>query len=281
MPAIELQRLNTEIAQILSQFDQVDRLHGSLVALMERYADWSYKPGQTFFRNVQLPSYYTPLIVAQRLIQAIKPKCQADPPTSLELIRKLRTGKYAELRVLAMQIYALLPVTDAPSAMQYVVEWANSEKEAFLVEELLSAGSVGLRANAPQVWLSAVELWLEDPDVSRQVTGLRAMIASAKDPGFDSLPSLYQLATQPLMTVPQGTAALLEELLGELIQRSPAETSFFLRQILLHNPPKHTTRLIRKKLSSIPSEFQPVLRSLLFNPGATGEKDPNDGSGIR
>lgn len=275
MPAIELQRLNKEITQILSQFDQVDRLHGSLVSLLEKYANWSFRPGQTMYRNVQLPSYYTPALVMQRLVQAIKPKCQADPGLSMQLIERLRTGKYLEQRTLAIHIFALLPAAGAADTLPFLIEWANSEKEASLLEELLATGCAGLRANTPQGWLAAIEQWLESADPAKQVVGLRAMIVSVQDPAFDYLPSLFQLAGGPLTQVPHGTAALLDDLLGHMIRRSPAETSFFLRQILLRKPSNQTTRLIRKKLGSIPVEFQPVLRSLLFHPDQTAGLDPD------
>lgn len=278
MPAIELQRLTAEITQMISQFDQVDRLHGSLVHLMEKYANWSFRPGQTTYRNTQLPSYYTPAIVTQRLIQALKPKCQANPAVALELISRLRQGKYMELRLLAIQILAFVPIDDAQVTMNEVTGWSRSEKEALVLEDLFNTGCGPLRAAFPRVWLSGIEQWVSGTDTDARLNGLRAAIASARDDRFDYLPNLYQLCSSLLMTVPQGTQALLEELLEAFIERSPAETSFFLRQILLRKSSPQTARLIRKKLGRMPIYYQPELRALLFGQGrSTDDESENPG----
>jgi len=93
------------------------------------------------------------------------------------------------------------------------------------------------------------------------------MIASVKDAQFSYLPNLYKLATGLFVTAPQGSSTLLEELLETFIRRSPAETCFFLKQILLRDPSPYTARLVRKKLGSLPVEYQSVLKSLLFDAG--------------
>jgi len=267
MPAIELQRLNAEINQITSQFDQVDSFYASLVNLMEKYANGSFHSGKITYRNIQQPCYHTPPILSQKLIQAIKPKCQAYPAKSMELIQLLRQGKYLELHTLAVHILALLPMDDPQKLMQYISEWAMAEKETSLLDDLFATGCAELRATAPQLWLMELETWLASGETLPRLIGLRAMIASVKDTQFAYLPNLYKLASELFMTVPQECSTLLEELLETFIKRSPAETSFFLRQILLRDPSPHTARLVRKKLGSLPVEYQSVLKSLLFDAG--------------
>jgi hypothetical protein len=276
MPSIELQRLNAEIEKITNQFDQIDLLHGNLVNLLERYADWAFRPGQTSYRNAQLPAYNTPALVMQRLMQAIKPRCQADPALSMQLIDRLRRGEYLEQRSLAIQILSILPVEDAPAFMQFVDAWITTEKEARVIEELFSVGCKAIREKAPLVWLEAIDSWLESADPHTRAAGMRALTASAEDAAFAYLPNLYQVSTSLLMTMPHGVQGLLDELLEAFIRRSPAETSFFLRQIMLRKPSPGTARLIRKKLGSIPPEYQPVLRALLFDTGKTADKAENN-----
>ncbi len=98
-----------------------------------------------------------------------------------------------------------------------------------------------------------------------RLIGIRALIASVKDLDFPYLPNLYKLATEQFLKVHASMMALMQNLVEAFIQRSPSETSFLFKQILLRNPPHETIRLIRRNLGLFPKELQLSIRSVLSN----------------
>lgn len=276
MPAIQLNRLNAEVQYLANQYNDPVRFTSGLIDLFERYAAWSFRSGEATRRNIQIPQYHLPPIVINKLILAIRPHVLQDPERSLELAEELWRGKYLEIRQLAVSILSLLPIEDPKVFLKTLERWLEAASEAYLVLDLLERGCGRMRTEYTEDWLYQIETWLESAKIDDQVTGLRALLVSVREPQFKHLPNVYRLITSLLIASPQHSIILLQDILDELIRRSPAETSFFFQQILLRKPARDTARIVRRKLSSLPKESQNTLRILLKDLNTLEENEPSN-----
>jgi hypothetical protein len=263
MPAIQLSQLNVEISQLVKLFERPVDFFSELQELFEKYAAWSFRPGEVVKKNILLPQYYLSPLVQQKLEQALRPKCENDPQKAIELAELLWEKKYYEVRLLAISIIGLVSPTSTEAVRRKILGWSNAGENPYILSAFFSVGCQRFRTAHPIDWLDLLQNWLGGDDVQMQLVALRAILASIKDPGFSYLPNIFKMITQPLMQAQQRFHHLLHDILDTLIARAPAETSFFLHQILLRRPSQDTKRIIRRKITLFPQEYQRGLRELL------------------
>ena len=66
--------------------------------------------------------------------------------------------------------------------------------------------------------------------------------------------------------MPASLQGELRELLIALIERSPAESSYFLRQTVLLSPNPGTKRLLRRVMNELPDHLRNKLRDFVNDP---------------
>ncbi len=263
MPAIQLARLNDEIEFLAKRFDRPDEFHHELKELFERYANWSFRPGEHIPKSTQAPQYYVAPVIPQKLLLALRPRSEKAPQQGLELASRLWQDTYFEIRQLAISLLSIQPVQPLDAFIEQIQKWAQPGDDPFILSMLFEEGCRNLRRSSPQPWLLMIENWLSSNAPEEQMIGLRALLASVNDLSFPHLPNLFKLATEPLRTSMPGMMALMQNLVEALIRRSPAETSFFFRQILLRGASHETIRIIRRNLGLFQKEQQLSIRSAL------------------
>ena len=263
MPAIQLARLNDELSHLLTFFDQPADFTRVLQELLEKYAAWSFRPGEVTRRHLQVAQYHSPALVMQKLAQAIKPACEKEPQNALALADLLWGNQYYEMRLVAARILNCLPLSCVEEVVTRMQNWVNSNENQYLVAMLLEVGGARLRTLSYEKWLELMQGWMDDEHSDMRRFGLRAALVSIKDRDFRYLPNIFQMVTLSFLKAQHDFRPLLHEILEALIERSPVETSFFLRQLLLRQPAQETKRIIRKNLVGLPADVQRELRDLL------------------
>ncbi len=264
MPAVQLTSLNQQIDALAQRFlDPVDFQNG-LEALLVRYADLTYKPGQAV-RQTGLPysSYRTAPIVMRALEDRLAFLAPRYPEPAITIAEGLWKAEKTEPRRLAAVLLGNLPAEHVDSVLSRLKTWSVPGVEFGHLEALFSLGSARLRREDSPKWLEMIHTWLNSTDQAIVRLGVMAVTTLARDQNFENLPAIFTLSG-PLLAQSSGELQTeLRALLVQLARRSPAETAFFLRQVIGSRPSPMLLRIIRRCLPEFPVESQARLRSLL------------------
>lgn len=264
MPAVQLTNLNQQISSLAQHFLEPDDFQKGLEALLVRYADLTYKPGQTV-RQTGLPysSYRTAPIVMRGLEDRLAFLAPRYPEAAMAVAERLWKTEKTEPRRLAAVLLGNLPAEYVDAVLGYLKAWSLPGVEFAHLEALFAMGSARLRLEDSAKWLDLIRLWLVSAEADMVRLGVLAVTALAADRNFENLPAVYN-TVGPLLTLsPAELQNELRNLLIQLARRSPTETAYFLRQVIGINPPPMLLRIVRRCLPEFPLETQTRLRSLL------------------
>ena len=96
-----------------------------------------------------------------------------------------------------------------------------------------------------------------------QSIGLQSLIILADDPAYINLPAIFKSLEKILLNTPAVLQSDIVDLLMILLDRSPIETSFFIRQNLENSPSKSVIRASRKLLPLFSGKLQAAHRRLI------------------
>jgi hypothetical protein len=263
MPAVQLARLQQQIDALVWLFTNPAAFNTRLRDLFELYSDRVYRSGLAVPPTTLIQSYHVPPLVMRQLKIGLSPSCRAHPNAALALVDGLWVESMLEFRLLATALLGAIPVEQAAEVAERLRRYAVPGEDQHLLEVLLTDGGASLRLDLPQQWIELVTRWNNDPDPRVQSIGLKAMKVTAQDERFHNLPPLFRLLSDQLQ---KGSAALqaeLQETVLALLQRSPTETVYLLRQILPITTSPISLRLVRLVLPRVPDELQAGLRQAL------------------
>ena len=263
MPAIQLTRLNRQIAELSEAFHQPKRFLRVLHDVLEAYHDRSYRAGQTNPPLTRLPHYHLPLPVIKAVENEIRSQVQEDPQAGLLLADELWADAHLETRRLAVLVLGLVPLTPPDPVIDRFTIWASPDEDRQILQSLLTQGAARLIREKPELWARLTRDWLASLKPAVQSMGLQALLATVKNPSYEDLPAAYRLISPLVHAPPARLQGDLLEILKALAQRSPRETAFFLRQILTINATPDFLRLFRRCLPFFEEEAQASLRSAL------------------
>lgn len=281
MPAVQLAQLDQQINHLTRHFADPGAFRYELESLLVRYADLTYKPGESVRQSTLLiSSYRTAPIVMRKLEQRMAALAVHNPDLVLPAADLLWQADESEMRRLAAVLIGSLPAEKTDDVLQRMRQWSVPGNNPVHFEVLYDLGTATLRRSAPQKWLELIRAWLNDTDLEIARLGVIAITRLVKDREFENLPAVYN-AINPLVSVtPERLQYELRVLVSQLARRSPTETAYFLRQALGSHPTATLARLVRRILPEFPEETQDRLKSLLTAlPRNKGEDNSQDQSG--
>src|SRR3972149_4164956 len=264
MPAVQLTNLNEQVSTLAQRFLEPDEFQKGLVALLVRYADLTYKPGQAV-RQTGLPysSYRTAPIVMRALEDRLAFLAPRYPEAAMEVAERLWKTEKTEPRRLAAGLLGKLSAEHVDAVLGYLKAWSMPGVEFAHLETLFAIGSARLRQEDSTKWLDLIRLWLSSADPGMVRLAVLATTALGAERNFENLPAVYNTVS-PLLTLSPGELQNeLRNLLVQLARRSPTETAYFLRQVIGIKPPPMRLRIVRRCLPEFPLETQTRLRSVL------------------
>lgn len=263
MPAVQLSRLSSEIDFLSRQFLFPVEFQQGLHALLERYATLVYRPGQLVKATRNIQEYHVPPLVLNRLEQRLSQLCQANPQSSLSLADILWKDPYLECRHLSAYILGQYPLVSPDPVVNRIYAWCQPKEDAAVIQAILIQAGARLRVEQPLTWIVMVQKWLEQPDTFYQKTALKALLPLIMDPQFENLPPIFQVISPLVKNPPSALQGELKDVLSALAVRSPGETSYFLKQILVLTKNTSLTRIVRKIIPELPTVMQNSLRNAL------------------
>lgn len=263
MPAIHPNQLKQQAVELADNFEDADAYIRNLHDLLEFYSNRARRPGQSGKPRPLIKSYDASPPVMRQVLNEISPLAQENPKLGLNLCDALWEQPYLEFRQLsAMLLGEISP--DPPDLITNRVRlWLSKDLEEYLIAILLTQALKRVQIKEPQVLIDLIQEWLEHPDDFYNHIGLQALILLIQDPNFENIPSFFRLI-QPLARSSHANLHPdLLDVLEALAQRSPQETSFFLRRTLEMPNAEDTPWLIRQTLHAFPPDIQENLRAIV------------------
>lgn len=264
MPAVQLAQLDQQINSLTRHFADPESFRDALESLLVRYADLTYKPGESVRQSTLLiSSYRTAPIVMRKLEQRMGLLAVHNPELVLPAADLLWQAEESEMRRLAAVLVGNLPADYAGEVLQRMREWSVPGSTPMYFEMLYDLGTVMLRRTAAQKWLELIRTWLSDADLETNRLGVIAITKLVNDREFENLPAVYNAVSPLLEVTPDKLQYELRMLVTQLAHRSPTETAYFLRQAMGSHPTPTLIRLVRRILPEFPVETQDRLKNLL------------------
>ncbi len=276
MPAVQLNRLRTQLQELRWTFTQPETFTAALRSLFSDYSDLTYRPSPALQSAHILPSFHIPPVILQQLELSLFPLIQENPSAALAVADELWCDDHIEMRRSAAYILGQIPASHMNEVLNRLTLWCRPQEARTYLEALLTLGSQRLRSESPKAYLNLIYTWLEDPDPAAKSLGLMALHSLVQDVSFENLPLLYPLLTSPLQKAPNTLHTELQQVVKALMRRSPNETTFYLRQVLgTSSPTSPAQRIIRRLLPTFSPETQEKLRPLLHSSLSAADEPPS------
>lgn len=264
MPAIILTRLRFQVTDLVQQVNQPVIFCRRLRSLFDTYADRTYRRGETSPTPPLMPNYRVPLQVIRQVEAELDPMIQRDSAAALALADELWTDAYFEPRLLAVYILSRTPLEPAEAVEKRMLSWAQPGEDRRVLNALLTQGTARLRQEHPEEWATQIQDWLASNQAPVQSMGIQAIYGVVATTEFQNLPLVFRLVSPLIQRASSDLWGDLLPLLEILAKRSPAETAFFLRQILAASTRPETSRLVRRCLAFFSGDIQAAIRTALL-----------------
>lgn len=265
MPAIQIERLNEQIRTLMDPNMPPQSFLESLQSFMEAHANLAFRPGYEVQQNHPIESYQLAPVIKQQLQLHLVQFVKTNPNLALQYSELIWNQPFIEMKQLAATIIGALPLDYSNSVFEKLEFWSINDKETLTRRILFEIGTTSIRKNNVNQWIEIIKNWLESGINTKITAGLLAIQELIIDNQFENIPAIFNMV-QPLFDIQNEPAQ--NALLGVvkiLNNRSPKETYYFLRSLLLSEPTQRRNRFVRRCFSFLPLNQQQSLRKLMDN----------------
>ncbi len=256
MPAIQLDRLERQIAALRDTLDEPHSLVRQLRELFAFYSDPARRAGQSGMPAPLLSIYHTPRQVVRLVTRRLSAWVQPLPERGLALCDALWETANLECRRVAAGVLGNLPLLVEDAVLERLEIWLEGTPEVAFRDEIISLATRNIRTGEAQAFVRWVEERLHAQEAQMQLTALQAARHWLDDPDFDNLPLVFRWLRLLSTDLPSNLRPEYADILQTLARRSPQETAYFLRSLVqAHNTPPMRL-LVRRVLPSLPETWR-------------------------
>jgi len=263
MPAIQLSKLNKDLADIFAYYYETDVIVDKISTLYEYYANYSLKPNTESTLLKDILAYSTPPLLTNQILISLKPQIFKYPDQAQVIIESLWHKKILDIKLLSMKLLCTLSEKYPNGAISTIGKWCHPMLERYFVHLVFSNAAVHLIRSNSDVWTQQMVTWLSGVSVEEQTIGILAANASAQEPEFINLPPIFDNITNHCLIGHPQYFFDLQSLLTLLARRSPNETMYFIRHLVGLGMTEMTHKLLRKVIQTYPKEDQNKITNLL------------------
>jgi hypothetical protein len=262
MPAIDLARLRKQASRLADFFFVPDEFLKHLREMLDFYVNRTLRTVENIAPGSNLPTYRTPSVVLRQIEMELGPLAAQNPSDALNLADLLWDEGHLETLMLAAFLLGRIPPQEE-RLLARLTAWTSQVRDPNVRSALLTTSLTRMREETPAQFLELIREWLHPARSRTWASGFQALIPMVADPEFENLPPVLDVVEPIVEAAPVAIQPDLEEFLLALYKASPAETSFFLQQILT-NPENESARItLRRILPAFPADLQADLRDLL------------------
>ena len=263
MPAVELDRLHTQIQLLIKEYASPRQFVKSLRALYEFYSDRTYSPLVLGAHSPSGEAYnVTPIINRQFELEFGK-LCEENQLSTMDVIDQLWEEPKLEPRRLAAVLLGKIPLSFSGQVIKRLQDWSLPTEDRALIQYLHEHGTIRLRREAVEEWTQVIRSWLESKDTDDQIFGLQSLIPLINDREYKNLPLIFDLLSLRIAEPNPRILFTLQNVIEALARRSPIETVYYLKTILKGKHSKDLPRFFRRLLACFPEDQAQSLRAAL------------------
>ena len=264
MPSIDLARLRRQAARLVDFFYVPDEFTRQLDTVLDAYVNHTRRKAPAVAPGMHLPTHRTPAVVLKQIEQELTPLATAseNAEASLALADRLWDEGSLETRLLAGFLLGRM-VPQEGRLIARLSAWAVQAHDSELRSRLLDASLVRMRKEAPDMFLELLQEWLRPERRRYWRDAIRAAISAIGDPGFIDLPRFLKILEPVVKEAPSDIQLELEELILALYRLSPAETTYYVQQVLSTSDDPMTATTFRRMSASFPAELKASIRELV------------------
>ena len=262
MPAIDLARLRKQANRLADFFFLPEDFLKHLREMLEFYVNYTLRKKENIAPGSNLPTYRTPSVVMRQIEKSIGAIAAENPHYALELADLLWDEGYIETRLLAAFLLGRIPPQEE-RLLARLTAWTQQVLDPSVRSALLTTSFSRMRLETPDEFLVVVGEWLHPARQRYWSNGIQALLPMIKDSNFENMPPILELARPIIEAAPGTLQSDLTSLINALYQDSPAETGYYLREILENSSNPLTAVTIRRILNTFPPELQASLRDLV------------------
>jgi len=260
MSSININKLRFQIAELLDHFSDPKHFCKSFYEIMDHYSQRSLRSGDESIAKTFMPTFNCPDQVIKQIIIGIQATIKLKPDQALKIVNELWQDQHLESRELAAKILGYLPIDFADQVMDRIILWATPNLDNAAMESLFNEATQLILKEKPELLEEGVSHLLDKKDREFQIIGLQALVSLVKNRDYDRIPFLFKLI-KPFILKNVDEIVQLKTLtvLSALIERSPIETAYFLKQNLAHSERDLVVRIIRRLLPKFPPDVKTSL----------------------
>lgn len=253
-----------QVEALMAHYSDPKAFHLALINIFDLYANRALRFGDHTGIRPMIPTYHLPAPLLRQLEMDLERKVHENPDPALALVDELWQDAYYDVKLAAITTLGLIPLTDPQPVLDRLDQWIDDRLDLSLLPKLFSIGTRQLQNKFPQTWEHYLETFLESGDPQKVSVGFLGLAESLKNRQEHNIPALFRLIG-PYVRAPQPqNFRELATLLMALAEASPAETGFFLRQILSVTDRPEIKRLVKDSLPGFPPEIQDELRPMVI-----------------
>jgi hypothetical protein len=262
MPAIDLARLRKQANRLADFFFVPEDFLKQLREMLEFYVNHSLRTKENIAPGSNLPTFRTPAMVVRQIENAVAPIARENPHYALELADLLWDEGYIETRMLAAYLLGCIPPQEE-RLLARLTAWTQQVRDPSVRSALLTTSLTRMRKETPDDFIVLISEWLHPARQRLWSNGIQALLPLISDPDYENLPPVYALARPIIEAAPGLLQSDLAVLINTLFQASPAETEYYLREILETSENSLTVVTLRRILNLLHPSLQSSLRNLV------------------
>jgi len=242
VPSIDLPILRARAAALAEKFPDLPALLAAVHSLLDDYADRSHRASPKLTDSAPRNVLKTPMPVVRAVITALRQPAKAQPQAVLAVVAGLwAAGTREERRVAAELLGFAAPLVPA-EALAFVERSLATTESGETAEALAHYGFAPLLLADPATHLRNIERWMTQPQKWARCFGLAALGVLAKHKAWEDVPGALDAINSVMSDAEPEVRRAAAAALGDLIPKSKAEVSRFLREQAAR--PNHNTHLI-------------------------------------
>lgn len=266
MPAIQLARLRSEVAQLISYADHHGRFIQQLNIFLERYANRAQRPGEIGSRPI-LPTFNVPAPVLRQVKRELTIYISQNPDNANELINQLWHQKNFECRLLAVFLLGVVDLSPSTGLYERIKTYFLDNEDVGIAAALIDDSLSKLISMDLQMGENQIYQWLLTKSVRIKILGLRSLGLLLKIPSFQDMPWLFSVTSPYIRQSSPELRPYTLRLLQQLARQYPQELIYVFQDNLQFPEHTDTKWFIRNCQREFSPDYHPQLRKILQQSG--------------